>query len=289
MAEELAAAVACLGHGANLGYYRPDIHWIGIEPNLHMHPYIQREARRCDLRNAEIRDAPAETIDLAEGSIDAVVSTHVLCSVGDLDATLERIRRILRPGGRFVFLEHVAAQEGSCTRAAQDGLKAFWSTVFDGCHPNRETSTSLDRPGFASVAMESLRLSVPVISPHIAGVATRRRSWAVLREVSGCLLPLRLGTEQRSQILQRGMLSQPPCHRLEGGPSLAGLRRFLRGPGRFLVPSGGVGHGPERKRCIRDGGQGLLRWVALTSTSSRRGHDRHPGRRQLRRSHSSPR
>jgi SAM-dependent methyltransferase len=161
------------GAGANLGYYPADIHWIGIEPNLHMHPYIQREARRWGLRNAEIRSAPAETIDLAEGSIDAVVSTYVLCSVGDLDGALQRIRRILKPGGRFVFLEHVAAQEGTCTRAAQDGLTPVWSAVFDGCHPNRETSTSLDRAGFSSVEMESFRLSVPVVSPHIAGVATR--------------------------------------------------------------------------------------------------------------------
>jgi ubiquinone/menaquinone biosynthesis C-methylase UbiE len=161
------------GAGPNLGYYPADIHWIGIEPNLHMHPYIQREAGRFGLQHVELRGAPVETIELPEASIDAVVSTQVLCSVDDLDASLRRIRRMLKPGGRFVFLEHVAAQEGTCTRAVQHVLTPLWKSVFDGCHPNRETSTSLDRAGFACVEIHSFRLSLPVVGPHIAGVAIR--------------------------------------------------------------------------------------------------------------------
>lgn len=172
---ELQGTVVEIGPGAgvNLGYYPADIRWIGIEPNLHMHPYIQREAERCGLQHVELRGEPAETLELPEGSIDAVVSTYVLCSVTDTDATLKRIRRMLRPGGSFVFLEHVAAEEGSWSRVAQEGLTPVWKTVFDGCHPNRETWGSLEKAGFTSVETQFFRLSVPIVSPHMAGVATR--------------------------------------------------------------------------------------------------------------------
>ncbi|WP_439566257.1 class I SAM-dependent methyltransferase [Gloeocapsopsis crepidinum] len=64
----------------------------------------------------------AETLPVADNSIDTVVSTYVLCSVTDIDATLKDIQRVLKPGGTFVFIEHVAASENTCTRTLQDGI-----------------------------------------------------------------------------------------------------------------------------------------------------------------------
>lgn len=161
------------GAGANLGYYSRGIHWIGIEPNPFMHPYIHREAERCGLQNVEIRGGQAERLPLEDGSVDAVVSTYVLCSVADIEATLKEIQRVLRPGGSFVFVEHVAAPEGTCTRNAQEALTPLWQAVFDGCHPSRETWMQLEKAGFASARIQFFRLSLPIVSPHIAGVATR--------------------------------------------------------------------------------------------------------------------
>jgi ubiquinone/menaquinone biosynthesis C-methylase UbiE len=102
-----------------------------------------------------------------------VVSTYVLCSVTDIDATLQDIQRVLKPGGTFVFMEHVAAIDGTCTRTVQAGITPDWKTVFEHCHPNRETWMYLEAAGFESVYYQSFRLSIPIVSPHIAGVATR--------------------------------------------------------------------------------------------------------------------
>ncbi|MBF1999986.1 MAG: class I SAM-dependent methyltransferase [Synechococcales cyanobacterium M58_A2018_015] len=164
------------GAGANLSYYPPGIHWIGVEPNPFMHPYIHQEAKRHGLTAIELYEGCAETLPVADNSIDTVVSTYVLCSVSDVDATLKDIQRVLKPGGTFVFIEHVAASENTCTRIVQDGITPIWKTVFDQCHPNRETWLHLEKAGFTSVHYQSFRLSVPIVSPHIAGIADRASS-----------------------------------------------------------------------------------------------------------------
>jgi ubiquinone/menaquinone biosynthesis C-methylase UbiE len=138
-----------------------------------MHPYIHQEADRHGLKTIELQVERAETLPVEDASIDAVVSTYVLCSVTDIDATLKDIQRVLKPGGTFVFMEHVAATDGTCTRTVQEGITPVWKTVFDHCHPNRETWMYLEAAGFESVHYQSFRLSIPIISPHIAGVATR--------------------------------------------------------------------------------------------------------------------
>jgi len=163
------------GHGAgtNLAYFSPDVHWIGVEPNLFTHPYLRQEAERRGLKDIELYGQQAEQLPVADGSLDAVVSTYVQCSVTDLDTTLKDIQRVLKPGGKFVFMEHVVATDGTCTRAVQDSITPIWKTVFDHCHPNRETWENLEKAGFATVDYQTFRLSIPVVSPHIAGVATR--------------------------------------------------------------------------------------------------------------------
>lgn len=161
------------GAGANLSYYPTDIHWIGIEPNPFMHPYIHQESERHGLKMIELHGERAETLPVGDYSIDTVVSTYVLCSVTDIHATLKDIQRVLKPGGTFVFIEHIAATNGTCTRTVQDGITPVWSAMFDHCHPNRETWLSLENAGFETVDYQSFRLSVPIVSPHIAGVATR--------------------------------------------------------------------------------------------------------------------
>jgi ubiquinone/menaquinone biosynthesis C-methylase UbiE len=161
------------GAGTNLAYFSPDIHWIGVEPNLFTHPYIRQEAERHELKDIDLYGPQAEQLPVEDGTLDAVVSTYVLCSVTDIDTTLKDIQRVLKPGGKFVFMEHVAATDGTCTRTAQDGITPIWKTVFDHCHPNRETWINLEKAGFATVDYQTFRLSIPVVSPHIVGVATR--------------------------------------------------------------------------------------------------------------------
>ena len=121
----------------------------------------------------ELRTGSAERLDVEDATADAVVSTLVLCSVADLAAVLKEIRRVLKPGGRFVFIEHVAAPQGTWLRRAQRAFRPLSKTFADGCQPDRETWRAIEAAGFAQVDLEHFRAPAPIISPHIAGVAVK--------------------------------------------------------------------------------------------------------------------
>ena len=160
------------GAGANFPYYARGIRWIGIEPNPFMRAYLEQAARQSGI-DADLRDGSAEHLDFADGSVDVVVSTLVFCSIGNVHAALGEIRRVLKPGGRFIFLEHVAAASETSTRHWQDRLAGFWGMLADGCQPNRETWRAIETAGFSEVQLEHFRVPLPIIGPHIAGVAIK--------------------------------------------------------------------------------------------------------------------
>lgn len=160
------------GTGANLAYYGSRVRLIGVEPNPHMHPYLRREAAQRG-RPIEIRHGRAERLDLADASVDAVVATLVLCSVDDPEAALAEVRRVLKPGGRFVFLEHVAAPPGTWRRRLQRAVQPVWTFLGEGCRPDRETWLAIGRAGFREVTAEHFELPVPIVWPHIAGWALK--------------------------------------------------------------------------------------------------------------------
>jgi ubiquinone/menaquinone biosynthesis C-methylase UbiE len=160
------------GAGVNLHSFAPDVEWIGIEPNPWLHPYLRQEAARLG-RSIELHSGTAEAIDLPDASADAVVSTLVLCSVSDPARVLEEVLRVLKPGGRFVFLEHVAAPCGSGLRRLQRLLRPGWRVIADGCRPDRETWRAIEQAGFRRVEIEHFRGPIPVIRPHIAGTAEK--------------------------------------------------------------------------------------------------------------------
>ncbi|MEB3233030.1 MAG: class I SAM-dependent methyltransferase [Leptolyngbyaceae bacterium] len=161
------------GAGANFVYYPKDIHWIGIEPNPFMHPYLQDEAARQGFHDIQFYGDSGEHLGLENESVDAVVSTHVLCSVGQLEAVFTEIIRVLKPGGTFTFFEHVGAAEGTWTRTLQNGITPVWKILFDGCYPNRDIWNVLATTGFTAIDYEAFQLKLPVVGPHIAGVAVK--------------------------------------------------------------------------------------------------------------------
>ena len=161
------------GPGSNLKYYPKDITLVGIEPNIFMHRYFDAEARKLGLQNMKLITASAEHIPLKDNVADAVVSTLVLCSVADPGRVLEEVRRVLKPGGKFIFLEHVAARKKSPLYLAQKIFKPFWKLIADGCNPDRETLTSINKAGFEKISAVPLKIGKSIISPHIAGVALK--------------------------------------------------------------------------------------------------------------------
>ncbi len=161
------------GAGVNLAYYDPGVRWIGVEPNVHFHLRLRDKAAALSL-DAAVRPGRAERLDLPAASADAVVSTLVLCSVDDLGAALAEVRRVLKPGGRFVFIEHVAAR-GPGLRRVQRLVKPAWGVLADGCRPDRETAHHIEAAGFEAVRLERFdaAMPLPIVKPHIAGTARR--------------------------------------------------------------------------------------------------------------------
>jgi SAM-dependent methyltransferase len=166
------------GGGFNLAYYRPDVRLTGIELNPYMHRYLKQRAERLG-REVTLRVGSAESLEVEDSTFDAVVSTLVLCSVADPARALSEVLRVLKPGGRFVFVEHVAAPPASHTRRVQRWIRPLWRVLGDGCHPDRETWVTIERAAFEKVEIRHFRVPFPVIGPHIAGVATRGLASAV--------------------------------------------------------------------------------------------------------------
>ncbi len=160
------------GPGPNLKYYGAGVRWSGLEPNPAMWPYLEEEAKRLGM-SIDLQAGEAEQITAADNHFDAVVSTHVLCTVSDPQQTLREILRVLAPGGRFVFVEHVAAPRGSGTRRLQQVLKPLWKPLVAGCHPDRDTGLLLEAAGFRDVHLSHFHLNIPVVGPHIAGYAVK--------------------------------------------------------------------------------------------------------------------
>jgi ubiquinone/menaquinone biosynthesis C-methylase UbiE len=161
------------GAGASLAFYPKSIQWIGIEPNPFMHDYLQQEAHQQGLQSVELHQGKAEHIPVESNSMDAVVSFHVLCSVADLSQSLQEIQRVLKPGGMFVFLEHVASETGPLTRHFQNSIRPLWTTLFENCHPNRETQQAIENVNFTSLESYGCQLPFPIVSPHVVGIAQK--------------------------------------------------------------------------------------------------------------------
>ena len=162
------------GAGGNLRWYPPDVRWIGIEPDAHRRSLTRREAARIGL-SAHVLSGRAERLELADGSVDAAVATFVLCSVADQAAALAELFRVLRPGGRYVFAEHVAAPARTWLRRGQGAWAAVTGAFGATCRPNRESLRAIEDAGFDVVELHRYDLSGPFDAgiTHIAGVALR--------------------------------------------------------------------------------------------------------------------
>lgn len=163
------------GTGVNFHYLRNNVRWIGVEPNPHLHARLRDAAAKTGHQTAELHALEGELLPLPDASADAVIATLVLCSVRDPKSVLAESLRVLKPGGRYVFVEHVAAPPETTKRRMQNGIQPVWTWLADGCHPNRETLAMIRAAGFESVHAEEFHTPMGLFSPHIAGWANKRR------------------------------------------------------------------------------------------------------------------
>ncbi len=163
------------GTGASFPYYNDQAEEVvATEPD----PYMLERARRRaeDLgRSIELRQASAEELPFDDDSFDTVVSTLVMCSVGDPLRALSEVRRVLKPSGELRMYEHVR-YDNAFGAFWQDAITPLWSWFGAGCHPNRDVAGFVREAGFEFERLERIKPLPPIppmviARPHILAIA----------------------------------------------------------------------------------------------------------------------
>ena len=160
------------GTGANLGLYGSEVESLTVtEPESPMLKRLKRRVQEQAPKTTVLR-APAEDLPFEDGSFDTAVSTLVLCGVSDQPRALRELHRVLRPGGKLLFIEHVRSDEPGLARKQDrmNGLNHF----LVGCDCNRTTLDSIQAAGFEVSQLErtTLAKAPAFVRPLIVGAAT---------------------------------------------------------------------------------------------------------------------
>lgn len=163
------------GTGLNLAHYPDDLEeLVLVEPDDAMAHRLERRLAAGGRAGRVLRSA-AEALPLPDGSFDTVVCTLVLCSVRDPARALAELRRVLKPGGRLLFLEHVRSSDPRLARW-QDRLERPWRWLTVDCHPNRDTVSLIRAASFELEELDSGELpkAPPIVRPLARGRAVAR-------------------------------------------------------------------------------------------------------------------
>jgi ubiquinone/menaquinone biosynthesis C-methylase UbiE len=160
------------GTGANLGYYGAGVESLTVtEPAPPMLKRLERKAREQN-SHATVLRAPAEDLPFEDASFDTVVSTLVLCGVDDQPRAVRELRRVLRPGGRLIFIEHVRSDDPR--KAKMQNRMNPLNRFMVCCDCNRPTLETIRSAGFEVKELEQTELpkAPPFVRPLIVGTAT---------------------------------------------------------------------------------------------------------------------
>ncbi|XP_004711440.1 methyltransferase-like protein 7A [Echinops telfairi] len=165
------------GTGANFKFYPSGCRVTCVDPNPNFEKFLIKSiAENRHLQFERFVVASGEDMhQVADGSMDVVVCTLVLCSVKDQEQVLKEVRRVLRPGGAFYFCEHVAAKPSTWTYFWQQVLDPVWFLVFDGCNLTRESWKPLEQASFSQLQLQHVQapLSWELVRPHIFGYSVK--------------------------------------------------------------------------------------------------------------------
>ncbi|NXV74948.1 MET7A protein, partial [Atlantisia rogersi] len=165
------------GTGTNFQFYPPGCRLTCTDPNPHFRRFLLKSlSENPHLTLERLVVAPGEDLHQAEdGAVDVVVCTLVLCSVTHSRKVLAEVLRVLRLGGAFYFLEHVAADQSSWTYFWQKVCDPVWRYFGDGCSLTRDTQKELEKMNFSELNVRCIHVSphwLPT-SPHIIGYAVK--------------------------------------------------------------------------------------------------------------------
>lgn len=162
------------GTGVNLELYPDGIEeLVLLEPDPHMAKRL-REKLAGSSREATLIDDSAEHLPFEDASFNTVTATLVFCTIPRPEAALREAARVLKPGGRLLFIEHVRSPDASLARW-QDRLERPWRFLGDGCHCNRDTVAAIEASPLTLGEVErgELPKSPPIVRPLVRGSATR--------------------------------------------------------------------------------------------------------------------
>ena len=143
-----------IGSGLNLPLYGSRVDAIlGLDPAARLLAMAQDAAIRSKIPVTLINGS-AQAIPIDRGSIDTLVTTWTLCSIPDAAAGLQEMRRVLKPGGEFLFVEHGRAPEEN-VRRWQNRLTPLWKRIGGGCHLNRPIRTLIEGAGFRIIRLDT--------------------------------------------------------------------------------------------------------------------------------------
>lgn len=143
-----------IGSGLNLPFYRPPVSEIlGLDPSPRLIAMARRRASGASPPVTFI-EGSAEAIPMDEASVDTVVTTWTLCSIPEAVGALQEMRRVLRPGGQLLFVEHGLAPDAT-VRKWQHRLTPMWKRIGGGCHLDRPIRTLIETAGFGITQVET--------------------------------------------------------------------------------------------------------------------------------------
>ncbi|KAG8452599.1 hypothetical protein GDO86_004400 [Hymenochirus boettgeri] len=165
------------GTGANFQFYPVGCEVTCVDPNPNFRSYLTKSLAENDHINFQrFLVSPGEDMaQVADGSMDVVVCTLVLCSVKEVEAILTEVLRVLRPGGAYYFLEHVTADPTSWMYFFQKVLDPTWKYLGDGCRLTKKTWKYLENAKFSEVKLRHIQAPFKwsPVKNHIIGYAVK--------------------------------------------------------------------------------------------------------------------
>ncbi len=163
-----------IGSGLNLPFYSDAVtELVGVDPSVRLIEMARKAAGDLPF-HIEFAARSAETLPYEDGSFDSIISTWTLCSIADAGAALAEMRRVLKPEGELIFIEHGASQDRRVA-AWQGRLNPIWSRLAGGCQMNRPIDALITSSGFSITGLEMGYLvdGPKILTFHYEGRASR--------------------------------------------------------------------------------------------------------------------
>jgi ubiquinone/menaquinone biosynthesis C-methylase UbiE len=150
-----------IGSGLNLSFYSPQVrHVYGVDPSIELRRMARKRVSATNIQVDLLAQSAENPLPIASASIDTIVVTWTLCSIPNPSKALLEMKRVLKPNGRLIFLEHGRAPDASVV-AWQDRLTPLWRQVSGGCHLNRKIDELIVAGGFRITELETCYMPGP--------------------------------------------------------------------------------------------------------------------------------